>query len=275
MIDKIKEAIKNKLLLYKIAKFFIKIFNSIENYIISFLLFPISPVAVEKFVIVTGSDSRHYKSLKQLLSSILLHEIKTKVIVFDLGLLNEEINELKIQFRNIELRKFDYSKYPEYFNIKINAGEYAWKPVIISNILEEFKNSVFWMDAGNVVYSPLITIRKIIKLTGFYSPYSEGKINKWTHQSTLKFLKASNDILYRRNLSGGCVAINYEFNEVKKTIHKWKDCALTKDCIAPEGSSRKNHRQDQAVLSVLAYQAKIVNRLFNKFYGFKIHQNIN
>ena len=48
-----------------------------------------------------------------------------------------------------------------------------------------------------------------------------------------------------------------------------------KECIAPEGSSRKNHRQDQATLSVIAYQGNIVNLLFKKFYGVKIQQAIN
>jgi hypothetical protein len=36
----------------------------------------------------------------------------------------------------------------------------------------------------------------------------------------------------------------------------WRACAMVNDCIAPRGSSRKNHRQDQAVLSYLVHRAK-------------------
>lgn len=32
----------------------------------------------------------------------------------------------------------------------------------------------------------------------------------------------------------------------------WYECSITRQCIAPDGSSRKNHRQDQAALTVLA-----------------------
>jgi hypothetical protein len=38
-------------------------------------------------------------------------------------------------------------------------------------------------------------------------------------------------------------------------IAPWKACALDRDCIAPAGSSRQNHRQDQAVLSYLVHKA--------------------
>jgi hypothetical protein len=36
-------------------------------------------------------------------------------------------------------------------------------------------------------------------------------------------------------------------------LSRWKDCAMHKECIAPEGSDVFNHRQDQAALTVLAH----------------------
>ncbi len=229
----------------------------------------------KEFIIVTGTDSSHYKSLKQLLSSIHLHEPFTKTIVFDLGMTLLERNKLKNRFKEIEIRSFNYSKYPEYFNVNINAGEYAWKPVIIIEILNEYRCSVCWMDAGNVITSPLSIIKKIMNLVGFYSPYSSGRISEWTHPKTLKFIGISKKLLSKQNLNGACIAINYKNNNVRNVVYKWEKCALEKKCIAPEGSNRNNHRQDQATLSVLAHKFKIVNTIFSKYYGFKIHQDID
>ena len=39
-----------------------------------------------------------------------------------------------------------------------------------------------------------------------------------------------------------------------RVLVPWERCALDRDCIAPPGSDRSNHRQDQAVLSVLAHE---------------------
>jgi hypothetical protein len=241
------------------------------------LLINVTPIREKDFIIVTAADSSHHKSLKNLLSSIVLHEKHAKVIIFDLGLTKSELMEIKRKFKKMEIRKFNFSKYPSYLDIKVNAGEYAWKPVIISNILNEFKCSVIWMDAGNIILSPLRTIKKILNFTGFYVPYSRLKISDTTHYKTLKFLKVSKDILYKQNVCAACIAVNYKFNSIEKIISKWKKCALIKKCIAPKGSSRKNHRQDQAVLGVLAHQADIINPLLiNMYYfGFKIQQDID
>lgn len=125
----------------------------------------------------------------------------------------------------------------------------------------------------------LTSIRKIIELNGFYSPFSKGTISDWTHSKTLKFLGVSNNeyLLKQPNLNGACVSVNYNNINARNLIKKWSDCAKIKDCIAPEGSSRKNHRQDQAVLSVLVYKhiPEIGKKMMFKKFGFKIHQDVD
>jgi|TARA_B110000902_G_C14094636_1_gene508266 hypothetical protein len=233
----------------------------------------------QELVIVTGSDSSHVKSLYQLLESLAIHEKNTKTIIFDLGITSEESQKIKNDFPCFELRKFEYSKYPAYFNIKVNAGEYAWKPVIINAVLNEFKTSVCWLDGGNKVTKPLVLLRKVIEFYGFYSPFSKGIISDWTHPKSLEYLGVSDDenLLRQRNLNGACVSADYNNLEVRNVIQNWSDCAKSKDCIAPEGSSRENHRQDQAVLSTLIYKhiPKIGKKMMYRKFGFKTHQDID
>jgi len=231
--------------------------------------------AYDEFVVVTGADSTHYKSLCQLLSSLCIHEPKIKMIVFDLGLVEAERQHIKNNFPATEMRVFNYAQYPDYFNIKVNAGEYAWKPVIICDILNELQCCICWMDAGNIVTEPLVWIRNITRKIGMYSPLSSGVISDWTHPSTLKYLDAPKDLLNRYNLNAACISVCYKKNKVRELINRWKQCALIRDCIAPKGSSRTNHRQDQAVLSVIAHQSGITKKMPTKLFGFKTHQDID
>ena len=48
-----------------------------------------------------------------------------------------------------------------------------------------------------------------------------------------------------------------------KLIFPWEKCALQEACIAPAGSSRKNHRQDQSVLSYLIHSTWDLKTGFN------------
>ena len=254
-----------------------KLFTEIRTLFLDLRLFFID--SKQELVIVTGSDSSHFKSLYQLLESLKVHEKNTKTIIYNLGLTSDEVLKIKSKFKNFELRDFDYAKYPEYFNVKVNAGEYAWKPVIINTVLNEFKTSVCWLDGGNKVVKPLNSLRKIIELYGFYSPFSKGIVSEWTHEKSLDCLGVSNDskILNQRNLNGACVAANYNNVAARNVIKKWSDCAKNKACIAPEGSSRSNHRQDQAILSVLVYKNmfKIGRKMVYRKFGFKTHQDID
>ncbi|WP_397447157.1 hypothetical protein [Polaribacter sp. R77954] len=135
------------------------------------------------------------------------------------------------------------------------------------------------MDSGNKLTKPLNFIRKILELYGFYSPFSRGKVVQWTHPKTLDCLNVRENkfILNQQNLNGACVSANYNNIKVRNLIRDWSNCAKLKKCIAPKGSNRGNHRQDQAVLSVLVYRdiPKIGKRMFYDKFGFKTHQDID
>jgi hypothetical protein len=251
-----------------ILKYVHKLRNNIQ--IIPFL----SQRITGDFVFVTGADSSHFKSALQLLSSLEEFESESKKVFYDLGLTSGEKSILKNKFNSVEYQNFNYSLYPAYFNIKKNAGEYAWKPVIIWDELQKHKCKVVWMDAGNIVYNNLNHLKKIICSHGFYSPISAQTVERWTHKRTLKYLNAPKSILAKRNLNGACVAFDYKNTRARELAKAWCECALNRDCIAPAGSNRTNHRQDQAVLSVLAYKMNLTEKLPEFKYGFTTHNDI-
>jgi hypothetical protein len=222
--------------------------RALEFHLKTMLLTPV-PLR-DEFVMVTGADRTHFKSLCNLLRSAAKWEPGMRCIVFDLGLEPDQRSALAAEFPAREVRRFDYSRYPDYFNIRVNAGEYAWKPVIFSEVFEECRCGVAWLDAGDLLYEPLHWMRKVVQVFGFYSPLAKGSIAEWTHPATLAYLKASPAIGGKPNLAGYCVAANYRSLKARRFVERWKECALIRECIAPPGSSRYNHRQDMSVLSI-------------------------
>lgn len=229
------------------------------------------------FVLITGADSSHFSSLKQLLRSAYDNLVNPEIVFYNLGLKNDQLNQLDTEFPNLKIKNFKFSKYPDYFNIKINAGEYAWKPVIIYKELTQNEKPILWMDAGNVITNKMKMFDIYIHYFGFYSPYSSGNIQKWTHPSTLNFYGFDKKMQNKRNLNGAIVGINKNIPSVLNLSESLHNNSLKKHVIAPEGSSRENHRQDQALLTLEFYQ-KLDFRFFlktNKIFGVKIHQDVD
>ena len=195
-----------------------------------------------------------------------------------LDLLEERYNNDE----NYRLRTFDYSKYPDYYNIKINAGEYAWKPAIIKEVMDEIQTGVLlWCDSGNLVVDNMTKIRNEILKRNIYSPISDGDIKKWTHPLTLKYFSDKKFVnlkdkkfLSFKNRNGAILGFNLNNINIKNFINDYASCANTKECIAPEGSNRSNHRQDQAVFTVLYY--KIMNSFdfVNHYISLSIHNDV-
>ena len=57
-------------------------------------------------------------------------------------------------------------------------------------------------------------------------------------------------------------------------IWEWLQLSKIKDFIQPEGSNRRNHRQDQSLLSLIYYsKKKNVPMLARILYKVKLHQD--
>jgi len=219
-------------------------------------------------VVVTAASSNHFGALRYLLES--LRVLKARVECYDLGLAAAEVAALP-RWDGFFYHKFDYAAYPPHLDVRVAAGEYAWKPAIVAEVVDRLRAGgpgsddadVLWADAGTYVDTLEPIAAGIRASGGVWLRRSSGTMRDWTHPGMFAFLRESaarfaelpNADATLIGFATGHPSADVRASVYDRIIAPWKACALTKGCISPEGSSRRNHRQDQAVLSYLIHKA--------------------
>ena len=230
--------------------------------------------------LVTGADTKYFKFLKQLLNNVIKisnsKNINIRIIVYDLGMNKNEIDEIK-KFSYVTLESFNFDKYPEHVSLEKYNGfncSYAWKPIIIHEVCEKYGGLVHWMDTRSLYYD-FNNMINILKNDFIYTPTSSGNVKKWTYPTTLEYMNGYKYI-DRECRAGGIFGINYDIDWCKEFVEEWKNLALVKECICPENSNRDNHRQDQAVLTILfyKYQEKYNFKYINYYVDLTVHNSL-
>ena len=236
----------------------------------------------KELVIVSGSDENFFESLLQFINSVIKYEPKALLVIYNLGMSDEQIKELSmIENQNTQIVDFEFSKYPEFLNSRDEfnkLGAYAWKSAIINDCLNKFTDHyLIWNDAGNLLLSDLSRLKTVLHKYGFYSPRSNGTIEEWTHVKTInKFKLSDNDKIKKKpNLTGGLVGLKTSSLKSKELIKQWLHYSMKEEYISPEGSNRDNHRQDQSLLSIIFYKnfENIKNPKTKKFFQIAVNQN--
>lgn len=209
--------------------------------------------------------------------------VGARLIVYDLGDMGRcqgTASPVWARF-GIEHRHFDFDKYPSHVR---TLQCYAWKAPIVVEVCREVGNAsvVAWVDSGALVMSDL---RSVVATTrrnnGFASDETAKSIARFSHELTLDFFinnyrfpkdLAAELVAKRRgheheldhtdglsprlasfkNCNGAFSAHLYGSRKYTTITERWLHCSLDKNCVCPRGSTRANHRQDQAALTLLA-----------------------
>jgi len=210
---------------------------------------------------ITAAEKNYFTESISLIDSFLKHS-NNKLIYFDIGLKAEQKKYLLDNYKKITVRNFEFNAHPKFVSEYIDnkLGSYAWKPIIIDDILNESKSKVVWLDAGNLINKKIIFLKIALTAKNLVVPTSSNTIKDWTHQTTINHIGIDSKNLNKNNYASGLIGFNYKSTIVRKISEEWKTFSSIKECIAPSGSSRINHRQDQAVLTLLLYK-----HLFNNW----------
>lgn len=216
--------------------------------------------------IISAADERYFRSFLQLYHSY----IQTKeynnsgFIFYDLGLNEEQKGDLKKLTSKtghpLSFHTFNFENYPKF--VKLEHKTYSWKPILIHEVFNDRKGNILWLDSANIILKNLKPVWEIISETGSYVPFSgSGSLKEWTVQDTLEYLEVPESWYGKRNRAGNTCGFSYANDEIREVIERWKELALVKECIKPEGANRSNHRDDQSILTILLMEAASNNDL--------------
>ena len=146
---------------------------------------------------------------------------------------------------------------------------YAWKPVIIKLVSQEY-DVIMYGDASLRMKSCNMSqaLDRLLKFPFLNLHPIPFRAIEFTHDGMMEYLhypKHRKDIAQLPTLEGSCFLIWANSVMQEKLIEPWLDCALHRECIAPEGSTKRHcnftevhdghyigcHRYDQSALNLI------------------------
>lgn len=210
-----------------------------------------------ELVIVTACSKTVFERLRNLVGSIHFWEPGLKVIVFDLGLSSEQLVEVS-SWRNVELRRFQFEKYPPHVRISSN---YAWKVLLIAETAQEFP-AFLYLDSGMEIRQDLTVVKNYMSRHGFITGHQGGStlLEKTLFETIARLTKLNPELFaeeakLRLDNASFCSAMVQGYlrdsTAARVLIPTMYRCAIDPDCMAPIGAGRDNHNFDQSILSIL------------------------
>jgi len=222
---------------------------------------------IHKMIVVTGSNDVYVPFLLRFLNSYVEHcclreDTSRLLIVYDLGWTIKQKQSLQKMYAHqypgqIVFKTFDFSVYPNWMHIQNEFGQFAWKSVILYETMKHYTDTVIvWMDTKNLILNSLQRLEEFVKKHGVYSVTSPGIVADWIHPDTRKVMEIQNDdiLLQKHNRNTDCIGVDTNHPYGSSMILEFYRHCMNRNCIAPPESSRKNHRQDQAVFTILFYR---------------------
>lgn len=197
-----------------------------------------------KAVIVTGADTKYYSALINLIGSVHYWDSSRNIVVFDLGLSNEQLDSLK----DMDRVKVEQSL------IKTDLKNYAWKAQCIRRATENYGKTI-WLDAGSDLRGDPVIIDKLLETEDmFFVQGQDVDMSPWSSPQTLQFFQTNKqEVKGKYSFSGNLQGYVYDSQAYWEVLLVVERCCEMLDCIAPPASSLSDHRYDQIAMSAAIY----------------------
>lgn len=205
----------------------------------------------DDFVLVTAADEAYVQNnrLENLIGSIHFWEPEMRIEIYDLGISVETRARIK-DWKNVIVRSFPFEELPPHF--RRLRETYAFKPWALHDVLQR-EDRVVWIDANMEIRRPLSELRMILTTKGHFFTIQRPRFPnaRFHFPGAVAQLGCSAEAYSRYQSPAGFQGYKKGSYAYENVLLPLVDCALDEKCIAPSGTSRSNHRQDQTAFNAI------------------------
>jgi hypothetical protein len=213
-------------------------------------------------IIVTAADQLYWRCLYQLLRNVERRRLQRhhRVIAYDLGLEPRTLAQLTNRFGWCEFRRFRFEDHPPH--AAVAAGAYAWKPLIVAQVVEAADGPVIWADSATLFLTgDLGPVLADIRRCGAWAVHGQATLEERCDPLVLDTFQVPPHARRRPEIMAGLAAFDAANPEARQLVRDWAAHARIEAHINPRQPPLRHHKQDQALLTILMFAAEDENRI--------------
>ncbi|WP_349359929.1 hypothetical protein [Stappia sp.] len=214
--------------------------------------------ATQPVTLVTAADAAFARTLAQFLLSVRRRALHrgTRVVVYDLGMRARQRADLERRFPFATVRDFSLDDYPPH--VAVEAGTFAWKPLVIRDAAERNGGLLFWFDSATLFRGDLSEPLTVLETHGVYTLRGQASLAERCIVPVREHLGIDPDFLHRQIRVGGVIGFDLSRAPARDLLSRWADLALDPQAFRP---ACRAHNADQTVLTALLFEMEAAGEL--------------
>ena len=206
---------------------------------------------MRSLTVVTAADWRYGRCASQLFRSAERHrqDREHHWCFYDLGLRTRQAYRIRQRFPWVEMRSFDFSRYPDHFALERET--WAWKVAIIRDVLHQAGGPVLWLDSATILHSSLQDVQEALDRDGVYVLAGNAAVGMRCDTLTLERVNPPLEVLDRPERVAGVIGFDGARADIRELCDQWARLAANPLIIAPRHPRWKHHMPEQSLLSLL------------------------
>ena len=203
--------------------------------------------------LVSAADARYGRCLWQFLRSAeraRVFQRGHRVVVWDLGLENSQLDRLRRQFPQVQFHPFAYDRHPSHAHP--SRRTYAWKPLVLVEAAKLYGPRLVWLDSAALLHDDLTEVSAALDQHGMYALNGQAPLKDRGHVGILREIGVSAEALDSPEFAAGVIGFDLAHAGARGVFERWTALAQNPAFWRPVELA---HNLEQALLSAVIRRA--------------------